>query len=144
MRATMKACHHAVHIERKTRSLREAMAIRIKLLCRANPCSPQAQGGRILSTVNIKTALPASFPIGSASDVSRLINTSLSKNNHARVVVLPILKARFGTDMFWIVALAAVIPIVLLVLIRYEPTEHDIDDEDAPVPATASRPTCQC
>jgi hypothetical protein len=35
MRATMKACHHAVHIERKTRSLRDAIAIRIKLLCRA-------------------------------------------------------------------------------------------------------------
>jgi MFS family permease len=61
--------------------------------------------------------------------------------------VLPILKARFGTDMFWIVALAAVIPIVFLVMIRYEPTAHDIDDEDAPTPSTTantSRPACQC
>ena len=41
-----------------------------------------------MSTVDIETALPASLPIGSASDVSRLINTSLSKNNHARVIVL--------------------------------------------------------
>jgi len=32
--------------------------------------------------------------------------------------------------------LAAVIPIVFLVLIRYEPTEHDIDDEDAATPTT--------
>jgi membrane protein CcdC involved in cytochrome C biogenesis len=60
-----------------------------------------------LSTVDIETALPAS---------------------------LPILKARFGTGMFWIVALAAVIPIVFLVLIRYEPTDHDIGDENAATP----------
>lgn len=41
-----------------------------------------------MSTVDIETVLPASLPIGSASDVSRLINTSVSKNNHARVIVL--------------------------------------------------------
>jgi hypothetical protein len=34
-RATMKACHPMVHIERKTRSLRDEIAMRIKLLCRA-------------------------------------------------------------------------------------------------------------
>ncbi|PLZ02133.1 MFS transporter [Burkholderia sp. WAC0059] len=45
--------------------------------------------------------------------------------------VLPILQARFGTDMFWIVAVAAVTPIVFLFLIRHEPTAHDIDDEEA-------------
>src|SRR5476651_1131560 len=49
---------------------------------------PASRRRRILSTVDIETALPASLPIGSASDVSRLINTSVSKNNHARVIVL--------------------------------------------------------
>jgi len=44
--------------------------------------------------------------------------------------VLPILKARFGTDMFWIVSLSAFAPIVVLALIRYEPTARDIDDEE--------------
>lgn len=43
--------------------------------------------------------------------------------------VLPILNAKLGTDMFWVVALAAVIPIGFLALVKYEPTEHDIDDE---------------
>jgi len=43
--------------------------------------------------------------------------------------VLPILKARFSTDMFWIVAPAAAIPIVFLLAIRYEPTKHDVDEE---------------
>ncbi|HAV2278599.1 MFS transporter [Serratia marcescens] len=42
--------------------------------------------------------------------------------------ILPILQARFGTDMFWIVSLAAAIPIVFLLIIRFEPTAHDIDD----------------
>jgi MFS family permease len=45
--------------------------------------------------------------------------------------VLPILNARLGTDMFWVVALAAIIPIGFLAVVKYEPTEHDIDDEDA-------------
>ncbi|MBN3855083.1 MFS transporter [Paraburkholderia sp. Ac-20340] len=44
--------------------------------------------------------------------------------------VLPILNARLGTDMFWVVALTAIIPIGFLALVKYEPTEHDIDDED--------------
>ncbi|WP_408585616.1 MFS transporter [Paraburkholderia bannensis] len=47
--------------------------------------------------------------------------------------VLPILNARLGTDMFWVVALAAIIPIGFLALVKYEPTEHDIDDEDTHV-----------
>lgn len=42
--------------------------------------------------------------------------------------ILPILQARFGTDMFWIVSLAAAIPIVFLLIIRFEPTARDIDD----------------
>ncbi|CAI2534255.1 Inner membrane metabolite transport protein ygcS [Serratia ficaria] len=42
--------------------------------------------------------------------------------------ILPILQARFGTDMFWIVSLAAAIPIAFLLAIRFEPTAHDIDD----------------
>lgn len=46
--------------------------------------------------------------------------------------VLPILQARFGTDMFWIVAVTAALPIVFLVAIRYEPTARDIDGEAAP------------
>ncbi|MGI4857577.1 MAG: MFS transporter [Janthinobacterium lividum] len=43
--------------------------------------------------------------------------------------VLPLLNARFGTNMFWIVAIAPVVPVLALLLIRYEPTLHDIDDE---------------
>ncbi|HEF4730018.1 MFS transporter [Burkholderia multivorans] len=41
--------------------------------------------------------------------------------------VLPILQARLGTDMFWVVAVSAVTPIVFLLIVRYEPTARDID-----------------
>ncbi|KVD82010.1 MFS transporter [Burkholderia sp. ABCPW 14] len=44
--------------------------------------------------------------------------------------VLPILNARLGTDMFWIVSIAAFVPIVFLAAIRYEPTARDVDAED--------------
>jgi MFS family permease len=43
--------------------------------------------------------------------------------------VLPILQARLGTDMFWVVAISAVTPIAFLLIIRYEPTANDVDDE---------------
>ncbi|MCY0385930.1 MFS transporter [Robbsia sp. Bb-Pol-6] len=43
--------------------------------------------------------------------------------------VLPVLNARFGTNMFWIVAIAPVVPVIALLLIGYEPTLHDIDDD---------------
>ncbi|MDX5628543.1 MULTISPECIES: MFS transporter [unclassified Brenneria] len=42
--------------------------------------------------------------------------------------VLPILQARFGTDMFWLVSLSAIIPIIFLLAVRHEPTKQDIDD----------------
>jgi len=42
--------------------------------------------------------------------------------------ILPILQARYGTNMFWIVSLAALIPIIFLLLIRFEPTQQDIDE----------------
>jgi len=45
--------------------------------------------------------------------------------------ILPVLQASFGTNMFWIVSLAAIIPIVFLLVIRFEPTHHDIDDHVA-------------
>ncbi|MTD25970.1 MFS transporter [Erwinia sorbitola] len=43
--------------------------------------------------------------------------------------ILPILQATFGTNMFWIVSLAAIIPIIFLLVIRFEPTKQDIDDQ---------------
>lgn len=42
--------------------------------------------------------------------------------------ILPILQASYGTNMFWIVSLAAIIPIIFLLIIRFEPTSQDIDD----------------
>ncbi|MBC3944130.1 MFS transporter [Erwinia persicina] len=42
--------------------------------------------------------------------------------------ILPILQAAFGTNMFWIVSLAAIIPIIFLLAVRFEPTRQDIDD----------------
>ncbi|PLR39664.1 MFS transporter [Chimaeribacter californicus] len=42
--------------------------------------------------------------------------------------VLPILKASLGTNMFWVVSLSAIIPIIFLLVVRFEPTRHDIDD----------------
>jgi MFS family permease len=42
--------------------------------------------------------------------------------------ILPILQAALGTNMFWIVSLAAIIPIFFLLAVRHEPTRHDIDD----------------
>ncbi|ORM70221.1 MFS transporter [Pantoea rwandensis] len=42
--------------------------------------------------------------------------------------ILPILQAALGTNMFWVVSLAAIIPIFFLLAVRYEPTRHDIDD----------------
>jgi len=41
--------------------------------------------------------------------------------------VLPILQARLGTDMFWVVAISAITPIAFLLVVRYEPTARDID-----------------
>ncbi|ATA18114.1 MAG: MFS transporter [Gibbsiella quercinecans] len=52
--------------------------------------------------------------------------------------ILPILQARFGTDMFWIVSLAAFIPIVFLLAIRFEPTRNDIDDRGEQTAADTS------
>ena len=43
--------------------------------------------------------------------------------------ILPILQAAYGTNMFWIVSLAAIIPIIFLLIIRFEPTRQDIDDQ---------------
>lgn len=43
--------------------------------------------------------------------------------------ILPILQANYGTNMFWIVSLAAIIPIIFLLIIRFEPTRQDIDDQ---------------
>lgn len=43
--------------------------------------------------------------------------------------ILPILQTAYGTNMFWIVSLAAIIPIFFLLIIRFEPTRHDIDDQ---------------
>ncbi|ERH62704.1 MFS transporter [Pantoea dispersa EGD-AAK13] len=42
--------------------------------------------------------------------------------------ILPILQAALGTNMFWVVSLAAIIPIFFLLVVRHEPTHHDIDD----------------
>jgi len=33
--------------------------------------------------------------------------------------------------MFWIVSLAALIPIIFLLIIRFEPTRQDIDEQPA-------------
>lgn len=43
--------------------------------------------------------------------------------------ILPILQASFGTNMFWIVSLSAIVPIIALLIVRFEPTRHDIDDQ---------------
>ncbi|MEB6225261.1 MFS transporter [Pantoea anthophila] len=45
--------------------------------------------------------------------------------------ILPILQARYGTNMFWIVSLAALIPIIFLLIVRFEPTRQDIDEQSA-------------
>ena len=45
--------------------------------------------------------------------------------------ILPILQARYGTNMFWIVSLAALLPIIFLLIIRFEPTRQDIDEQPA-------------
>ncbi|MFJ5159865.1 MFS transporter [Pantoea sp. NPDC088449] len=42
--------------------------------------------------------------------------------------ILPLLQAALGTNMFWVVSLAAIIPIFFLLAVRHEPTRHDIDD----------------
>ncbi len=42
--------------------------------------------------------------------------------------ILPILQAAYGTNMFWIVSLSAIIPIIFLLAVRHEPTQQDIDD----------------
>lgn len=42
--------------------------------------------------------------------------------------ILPLLQAALGTNMFWVVSLAAIIPIFFLLAVRHEPTLHDIDD----------------
>lgn len=42
--------------------------------------------------------------------------------------VLPLLQASLGTQMFWVVSLAAIIPIFFLLAVRHEPTQYDIDD----------------
>ncbi|WP_304165469.1 MFS transporter [Lonsdalea britannica] len=42
--------------------------------------------------------------------------------------ILPLLQAAYGTNMFWIVSLSAIIPIFFLLAVRHEPTRQDIDD----------------
>ena len=42
---------------------------------------------------------------------------------------MQILQSRLVTDMFCVVAISAVTPIVFLLIIRYEPTANDVDDE---------------
>lgn len=44
--------------------------------------------------------------------------------------ILPMLQAALGTNMFWVVSLAALIPIFFLLAVRHEPTRHDIDDQE--------------
>lgn len=41
--------------------------------------------------------------------------------------ILPLLQASLGTQMFWVVSLAAIIPIFFLLAVRHEPTREDID-----------------
>ena len=41
--------------------------------------------------------------------------------------ILPILQARYGTNMFWIVSLAALIPIIFLLIIRFERSKRMIN-----------------
>ncbi|MDR3719404.1 MAG: MFS transporter [Bryobacteraceae bacterium] len=56
---------------------------------------------------------------------------SLSGSGSAlSLFILPILKAKLGTDMFWVVSISAFIPILFLLAIRYEPTQHDIDQTE--------------
>lgn len=43
--------------------------------------------------------------------------------------ILPLLQASLGTNMFWVVSLAALIPIFFLLAVSHEPTRHDIDDQ---------------
>ncbi len=42
--------------------------------------------------------------------------------------ILPILQSAYGTNMFWIVSLSAILPIIALLIVRFEPTRRDIDD----------------
>jgi MFS family permease len=42
--------------------------------------------------------------------------------------ILPMLQAALGTNMFWVVSLAAIIPIFFLLAVRHEPTRYDIDE----------------
>jgi hypothetical protein len=70
-----------------------------------------------MSTINLDgdltSPLSHSTPVRSVSDVANLINSSTRKNSYAR----------------WIVSLNAIIPIIFLLVIRFEPTRQDIDSQ---------------
>ncbi|MGJ8525931.1 Major myo-inositol transporter IolT [Halomonadaceae bacterium LMG 33818] len=46
--------------------------------------------------------------------------------------IMPILQHAYGNNMFWIIAVAPVLPIIALFMVRVEPTQRDVDlDEQA-------------
>ena len=59
------------------------------------------------------------------------------------LLLFPTLSKTFGTQVFLIVALAPAIGLLTLLLIKWDPTKNDVDDEDfdtdaAPVSANSS------
>lgn len=65
----------------------------------------------VTGTINIRQRIALPPGIGSA----------------LALFILPLLQASLGTQMFWVVSLAAIIPIFFLLAVRHEPTREDID-----------------
>ena len=110
-----------------------------------------------MSTLPVDNPGIASVPVSSVGDVARLINSGREQAKYARMIVFlalggvfldaydlttlsygiddvvrefqlsPLLQASLGTQMFWVVSLAAIIPIFFLLAVRHEPTREDID-----------------
>jgi MFS family permease len=49
--------------------------------------------------------------------------------------LFPVLAAAFGTKVFWLIALAPLTSLLVLLVIRWEPSGYDIDSEDYQQPA---------
>jgi len=44
--------------------------------------------------------------------------------------ILPMVQAAMGTNMFWVVSPVTIIPIIFLLVVKFEPTENDVDMTD--------------
>ena len=82
---------------------------------------PGAQGG-VLCTLSYPTSLR-----GIGSGFGHAIDRFGSITS---LLVFPLLSTAYATGAYWFVALAPLLGLVTLLVVRYDPSAHDVDEED--------------